>query len=115
MPLAHPCAGSWRLPVPAAAWRLDTQALTFLKPTDRLGRKRLAVEVVVPDRTVLAAVGAGRRVATAFGDQAVLKRRQRFHFADHAVAAVVRAASSRVAAHGVLDHPERKLQLERPG
>ena len=57
--------------VSAAARRLDPQPLPGRSVPRRLGRQLLAVEQVAARRARLAAVGAGRRVAAALGDQRV--------------------------------------------
>src|ERR1700760_4123485 len=99
--------------MPPASRSLDAEALAGLQLAYRLGRELLAVEQVAPGRAVLASVRPGRSVAAAFGDQRVAERGECFELADHAVAAVMLAGSARVAAHRVLDHAHRELELER--
>ena len=81
--------------------------------TGRLRRQLLAVEQVAPARAGLAAVGAGRRVAAALGEQRVAHRRERLELAHDPVAAAVLAVAAGAAPQRVAHDAQRELQLER--
>ena len=103
------CGGA----VAAAAGRLDRQPVAGLQLAAGLGRQLLAVEQVAPARAVGAAVGAGRRVAAALGDERVGHRRQRLELAHEPVAAAVAPGAARAAADRVAHDAQRELELER--
>src|SRR6188472_2123002 len=102
------------LSVSAPAGGLESQALVGVERAGGLGVDRLVVDEVAPAFAVAAAGGAAGRVAAALGQQRPGHPvPERLHLAHDAVAAAVLARAARVAPDGVLDDPQRELELER--
>src|SRR5215218_11497597 len=87
-----------RRAVPAATRRLDREPVAGPQLARRLRRQLVAVEQVAPAGAGRAAVGAGRRVAAALGDQRVGHRRLRLELAHDPVAAAVAPRAARATA-----------------
>ena len=92
---------------------LDSQAIAGAERTGGLRRQLVAVQQVAAALAVRAAVGAGRRVPAALGEQRVAHVGQRLDLAHDAVAAAVLAVAAAAPAQRVLDRAQRELQLER--
>src|SRR3954454_21668501 len=100
-------------PMFATSGGRDSQPLPAPQPTDALRRYLLAIDEIPPGGARLAACRPLRPVAAALGDERVRHLVQGLELAHDAVAAAMPAAASGPAPHGVLDGPQRELQLER--
>src|SRR4051794_27929140 len=97
----------------ATSGGLDSQPVAAPQRTGGLRRDLLAIDEIPPGGARLAACRALRPVAAALGDERVRHLVQGLEVAHDAVAAAMPAAASGPAPHGVLDGPQRELQLER--
>src|SRR5271155_5711047 len=91
----------------------DAQPLARPQCAGGLARQAVAVELIAPPRSRLAAEGPGGGVAATLGDQREAHLRQRLQLADDAIAAAVHARAAGAAAQRVLDHAQREFPLER--
>src|SRR5450755_75781 len=102
-----------RLAMTTTARSFDPQPLTGRQLAHRLRRQFLVVEQVSPGLAGVPSGGARRAVPTAFGDQRVVKRRERLELADHTVSAVVPPPPAGAAPERVLHRAQWELELER--
>src|SRR4051812_48258264 len=101
---------SGRLPEPATARRLDTQALPGCKLASDLRLELGAVQQVASARAVAAAGGAWWGMAPALGQQRIGHRLERLELAHDAVAATPRARAAAAAPDRVLHDAHRELE-----
>src|SRR5450755_1018766 len=92
---------------------LDPQPLTGRQLAHRLRRQFLAVEQVSPGLAGVPSGGPRWAVPTAFGDQRVVKRRERLELADHTISALVPPPPTGAAPERVLHRAQWELELER--
>src|SRR3954451_4532384 len=104
---------SVRSAMSATSRGLDSEPVAGLERARRLRLQLLAVQQVPTRPAGLAALGAGRRMAAALGDQRVAHLIQGLQPAGHTVPAPVAPLAAGAAADRVLHRPQRELELER--
>src|SRR4051794_3663886 len=112
IPMPRKATRSVAGPAVAAPSRgFDPESVTGAEATRALAGQLVAVQRVPPRPAVRAAVGTGRPVAAAFGDQREAHAGERLDLAAHAVAAPLPALAARSRADRVLDRAHRELAL----